>query len=346
MINNVVDRDSPIPAYFQIAIDLRRRISGGEWRADDQLPSEPELAIQYDVSRMTMRQAVAELVKEGILVRRRGNGTFVSRVFLDITVNQMEEAMTEPGTEVDKIGLRRQVWAKLRQVARPDSRFHWNFEEFVPDFEGSDRCASAIREMAWYQNGTLIFIAPDNSLARLRQFAIEDRKQLIVATYGIARGFMLLGPGQVAPGNERLAATLDGLEQFAHPISLNEIKALGSFDLLVTGVSLVTETGVRWGKGHGYFDLEWAMFREVGLVHEETPVIAVSHDCQVVSTDLKPSTFDTIADAIVTPARVINTKRIHPKPPGILWDYLAPDLREQIPPLQQLFAQKVGGSQS
>jgi len=337
MATNTIDRDSPIPVYFQIALDLQQRISNREWQANNQLPSEPELASQYQVSRMTVRQAIAELVKDGILVRRRGNGTFVNRVYLDITINQKKDAATRIRTTQNKFKLRQKVWAELRQVARPDSRFHWNFEEFVPDFEGSEQCASAIRNMACYQNSRVIFIAPDNSLTLLRQCSIEDRKTLIVATHGIVRGFMVIEPGQVPPGNEQLAATLDGMEYFARPISLEEIKALAAIDLLVTGVSLVTKHGVRWGKGHGYFDLEWAMFRELGLVDEDTPVIAVGHDCQMVSTDVEPAVFDTLADIIVTPTQVIEVVRSHRKPEHILWDYLSPELYEQVPTLQTLF---------
>jgi len=340
----IVNRDSPIPAYYQIALDLRQRITGGEWRAGHQLPSEPELSKQYAVSRMTMRQAVAELVKEGVLVRRRGHGTFVSRGYLDITERASEELAMRMGAK--KASLRHQVWARLRQVAKPDSRFHWRFEEFVPDFEGSEQCAQAIREMTRYQDSKAIFVAPDNSLARVRQYAIEDQKWLLVATFGIARGFYLLEPGAVSANSAPFAATLDGMELFGRLISLPEIKALGTVDLLITGISLVTEKGVRWGKGHGYFDLEWAMFREVGVVEEDTPVIAVGHDCQVVATDLEPSAVDTIADFIVTPSRVIEVQKVFPKPKGILWQYISPELRQQVPPLQSLYAQHEGQAQT
>jgi DNA-binding GntR family transcriptional regulator len=74
-----VDRESPIPAYYQIGLDLRRRIDNGEWRSGDRLPSEIDLANEYEVSRMTMRQAIAELVKEGFISRQRGSGTFVNQ---------------------------------------------------------------------------------------------------------------------------------------------------------------------------------------------------------------------------------------------------------------------------
>ncbi|MGZ4356476.1 MAG: GntR family transcriptional regulator [Gaiellaceae bacterium] len=74
---NVVDRTAPLPVYFQIAADIRRRLDGGEWSAGDRIAAELELAREYEVSRMTIRQALAELVKDDLLERRRGSGTYV-----------------------------------------------------------------------------------------------------------------------------------------------------------------------------------------------------------------------------------------------------------------------------
>ena len=74
-----VDRNSPIPAYYQIALDLRNRISKQEWEVGQSISPETELAQEYGVSRVTVRQALAELVKDGILERRQGSGTFVSQ---------------------------------------------------------------------------------------------------------------------------------------------------------------------------------------------------------------------------------------------------------------------------
>lgn len=341
MTNYSIDRNSPVPAYYQIALDLRQRISGGEWRAGNKLPPELELMKQYNVSRMTFRQAVGELVKEGILVRRRGVGTFLSQGYVPIEQTPVHEQLHAAITLKDKSNLRQQVWQELRKVAKPDSRFHWDFEKFVPDFENSDRCVDSIREMDWYKDSKILFIAPDNSLVRIRQQAIEDRKQVIIATHAIVRGFLIIDSSNVPPGCEAFAATLDGIEHFGRPISLEEIKALAGIDLLITGISLVTESGVRWGKGHGYFDLEWGIFRELGVVNENTPVVAVGHDCQVVSVDLEPSEVDTIADAIVTPTRVIRVEKKYPKPSGILWQYISPELRAQIPPVQILYSQSL-----
>jgi GntR family transcriptional regulator len=72
-----VDRSSPLPAYFQVAQDLRRRIEHGEWRTGDRIAPEVVLATEYGVSRVTVRQALAELVKDDLLERKRGSGTYV-----------------------------------------------------------------------------------------------------------------------------------------------------------------------------------------------------------------------------------------------------------------------------
>jgi DNA-binding GntR family transcriptional regulator len=74
---HVVNRSSPLPVYFQIAIDVRRRIHAGEWAAGQRIPPELRLAREYAVSRVTVRQALSELVKDDMLERRRGSGTYL-----------------------------------------------------------------------------------------------------------------------------------------------------------------------------------------------------------------------------------------------------------------------------
>ncbi|HZD09957.1 MAG TPA: 5-formyltetrahydrofolate cyclo-ligase, partial [Candidatus Binatia bacterium] len=237
-----------------------------------------------------------------------------------------------------KEALRLQVWAALRDVARPDARFHWDFTQFVPDFEGSDLCAAAIRRHPLYRRASIVFVAPDNSLTKVRAQAMADGKRLLVATHAIARGFYLVEPGAVPESQIPFAATLDGLEQHGRLLDVEGVRALGSIDLLVTGISLVTEQGVRWGKGHGYFDLEWAIFRELGVAGGDTPVIAVGHDCQIVAAELQPSPVDTIADLIITPTQVIEVDQVFDKPEGILWDSVSPELMRQVASLQALYA--------
>jgi 5-formyltetrahydrofolate cyclo-ligase len=242
-----------------------------------------------------------------------------------------------------KSEIRRQVWQRLRQVARPDSRFHWDFGEFIPDYEGSEHCAAAIRQMDAYRHSQMIFITPDNNLLTLREYAIRDNKTVLITTYGIARGFMMVERQDVPEDQERYAASLDGLEEYARFIDLNVLSQLGKVDLLITGASLISTQGIRWGKGHGYFDLEWAMLRELGLVGEETPIIAVVHDCQVTEVALTPDPYDTIVDYIVTPASITQLNRTLSKPDGILWNKLDPATIKKIPPLEELYRRKTSG---
>ncbi len=66
------------PVHMCIRDDLKARLAGGEWAAGQRLPSETELARRYGVARMTVRQAIAALAAEGMVVRRQGLGTFVA----------------------------------------------------------------------------------------------------------------------------------------------------------------------------------------------------------------------------------------------------------------------------
>lgn len=66
------------PVYIQIHNQLRENIEDGKWQIGEKIPAERELAAQFDVSRMTLRQAIQALVDEGILERRVGSGTFVA----------------------------------------------------------------------------------------------------------------------------------------------------------------------------------------------------------------------------------------------------------------------------
>jgi GntR family transcriptional regulator len=75
---DMLDPGSPVPLYHQLKHALRLAIEGGQWRPGDQLPTEQALMERYGVSRITVRQALADLVAEGLLYRRRGKGTFVA----------------------------------------------------------------------------------------------------------------------------------------------------------------------------------------------------------------------------------------------------------------------------
>lgn len=63
--------------YRELSLVLRGKIEAGQYRVGEQIPTEKELGETYDVSRNTIRQAIALLEEQGYLIRRRGSGTFV-----------------------------------------------------------------------------------------------------------------------------------------------------------------------------------------------------------------------------------------------------------------------------
>lgn len=236
----------------------------------------------------------------------------------------------------NKQQIRGEVWKRLREVALPDSRFHFEFSEFIPDFEGSKAALAKLLALSLYRDSTLIFITPDNCLEGLRTQALRDGKRILVPTYGIRRGFVKLSLDEMSRGKEEYASWLDGLERMGRHVSLTEIQQLGPIDFLVSGASVINHQGVRFGKGHGFFDLEWAILFEIGVVDETTPIVAFVHDCQVVDTVLEPSAFDTVCDFIITPSRIIEIKNPTKPSVGILWEKLAPEMLDNIPPLREL----------
>jgi GntR family transcriptional regulator len=69
----------PLPRYYQLQEIIRERIRSGEWVPGSIIPSERQLCERYGISRMTTRQAITELVNEGLLYREQGKGTYVGR---------------------------------------------------------------------------------------------------------------------------------------------------------------------------------------------------------------------------------------------------------------------------
>jgi 5-formyltetrahydrofolate cyclo-ligase len=132
---------------------------------------------------------------------------------------------------------------------------------------------------------------------------------------------------------------LDGMERLGQPLSLTDILAKNwHIPLMVTGTGAINTKGVRFGKGHGFFDLEWAMLYALKVVDQDTVAMAVVHDCQVLDEELRPEEFDTVCDVVVTPTKVIEIPDTQKPTCGVLWPLLQPGMLERIPPLQELKA--------
>ena len=75
----VLNPQSPVPLYHQLADILLAKIRSGDYAPGRRIPSEHQLASEYAIGRPTVRQAVDQLVRKNLLIRRRGSGTFVCK---------------------------------------------------------------------------------------------------------------------------------------------------------------------------------------------------------------------------------------------------------------------------
>jgi len=124
----VLNKDIPVPLYYQFKQILLEKIRSGELGESECLPTEMKFATELGISRSTLRQAFNELVSEGYLNREKGKGTFVCRPKidegffqkLDSFNREMRQKGLEPGTKV--LGFARMTGRAevCRQLGVPD----------------------------------------------------------------------------------------------------------------------------------------------------------------------------------------------------------------------------------
>lgn len=82
-MNTKIDKNSQIPIYGQIEEIIKKKIYSKIYKIGENIPSERELSVQFNVSRMTVRQAITNLVNSGLLYREKGRGTYVANPKLE-----------------------------------------------------------------------------------------------------------------------------------------------------------------------------------------------------------------------------------------------------------------------
>ena len=101
--SNRLNRDVPIPLYFQLEQRLRERIEGGSLRPGDLLPTENELQESFGVSRGTARKALESLARAGLIRRVRAIGSVVAQPKVQepfTSLNSYVLALLDQGREV------------------------------------------------------------------------------------------------------------------------------------------------------------------------------------------------------------------------------------------------------
>jgi GntR family transcriptional regulator len=91
-----LDRSSFVPLYYQLQEVLKEQIESGTWGTGEALPSEPELARRFGVSRVVVRQALAILEDDRQIVRLKGRGTFVAEPKLDARAGGLSRSLVVP----------------------------------------------------------------------------------------------------------------------------------------------------------------------------------------------------------------------------------------------------------
>ncbi len=228
---------------------------------------------------------------------------------------------------VDKQSLRERIWRELEH--RGVVTFPRPARGRIPNFVGSDLAAARLLSLPVYSSAKVIMINPDAAQLPVREFALRDGKQLLMATPRLRRGFIQLDPKSIH--NPRKAASIKGAFYYGQQVDLKNLKV----DLIVEGSVAVDLRGGRIGKGSGWGDLEYAILREYEAADENTPIATTVHDLQMVPPILM-TPHDVPVDIIATPTQLILTKSNHPRPSGIKWEELENSKIREVPILQEL----------
>jgi 5-formyltetrahydrofolate cyclo-ligase len=231
-----------------------------------------------------------------------------------------------------KAALRDEVWAAMS--AKGIGRFPAPTNR-IPNFVGAEAAAARLAETAEWKRAATVKSNPDSPQLPVRVRALQDGKLLYMAVPRLAERdpFFLLDPVQLVDSPRR-AASIKGASRSARTVGIDEME---SVDLVVAGCVAVGEDGARLGKGGGFSDLELAIAAAAGLVSERTVVATTVHDVQVQPSGRIPVTaHDYPVDLVVTPTRVLKTRRGRRKLPRLDWDSLSEEKIAAIPLLGAL----------
>ena len=196
-----------LPAYVKIHDQIKKDIDEGIWEIGERLPSERDLAETFEVSRMTLRQAITLLVEEGVLERRVGSGTYVASTrtsFTEIMKSQgkipssqlISYRRTLPSErEVEKLGIHKtENIIRMERVRYADDvpvvyEVASIPEKFIKNFKKEEVTSHFFQTLQ--EHGYKIGKSQQTIYARLA-------KEKIAKYLGIPRGHAILGLTQVS----------------------------------------------------------------------------------------------------------------------------------------------------
>jgi GntR family transcriptional regulator len=132
---NRIDRNTPVPLYYQLKLIILNMVNNGQLKAGDAIPSEKELGKKYNLSRITVRSAIQELVQEGYLVKKRGVGTFVAGPKIRRGIDRLNSFSADmissghkPGTILMEFGVEKAIGTVAASLKIPEGQKVWFVE--------------------------------------------------------------------------------------------------------------------------------------------------------------------------------------------------------------------------
>jgi GntR family transcriptional regulator len=200
-----IDRGSPVPFYFQLARTLRDEIVSGRWQTQERLPSEAELCNSFELSRATVRQALALLESEGLIVKSRGRGAFVAEQQTRTWLLQSSEGFFQD--EVERRGLN--VRSKILRAQRCKLP-SWAKEAL--ELPANRRDGVALERLRWVDDKLALYVEnwlPESLAATVLDLGDDDslyerlEQEHSLRVHGGRRVV------EAVPAKERLAKILD-----------------------------------------------------------------------------------------------------------------------------------------
>ncbi len=238
------------------------------------------------------------------------------------------------GRHASKDVLREAIWAGL--VA--DGVNVGPVESRIPNFVGADQAARHLARLPAWATARIVKCNPDPPQIPVRLRALYEGKIVYTPVPELTLGFPFveLDPAVLERDGItfELAATSQGAVKYGKPLAFEDMRPM---DIVVVGCVGVTRAGGRTGKGGGFADLELGIFRELGTVTADTPVVTTVHSSQVVDDDrIVMLSHDSPLNAIATELGLIETRTTYPQPTGVAWDEVQPDQYAGIPFLTAL----------
>jgi len=200
-----------------------------------------------------------------------------------------------------KEDIRMRIWRLMEE--KGIATFPKPIFQRIPNFIGAEEAAQKLRELREYKAAKVVFCNPDSPQRPVREIALKDDKTVVMATPRLKKGFLQLDPRTIPKDRISEASTIYGAFKYGRSIEPSKVK----IDLFVAGSVAVSLDGGRLGKGKGYSDQEYAIFKSAGSLSPETIVVTTVHDVQIVK-KIPRDEWDVPVNIIITSSKVIRIR--------------------------------------